>query len=441
MARYHFSRPFVDSAGTLLTDATIRLYEPGTTTPITDVIYSAASGSSTRTQGWAATDGIIDFYLTRARRLRIGRTRSAVETYTEDVEIGAVINWMSNVRDYGAMGDGVTDDAAAIQAAMDDMPANGTLFFPAGTYIVGTALRYPDLDGVSLVGPPGGGTNRLPPATLRAKSSASLQAIMASQEWLTNGSSPDTGQGRTIANLGYYGGGFVPGRTITTAIETTAHTLHGLVVHGSGWLLDHVTVVSANGHGIYFPGVGVDGSTPIGESHEIGVEGCAVRWTGGDGIHVGPGQQDSWVQFCKIQYSGGHNIFADDMTPGWSFIHNHPSWAAHDSIHCESGWNLRIAFNYIGSIGEYMDGAAITHYAIYVATGSGQPAHIDHNAINTNTAGGQSDAVWGIRVSGWTLCTYNSLIYQTGDNIAGMVQTIGTPPAEAEDVGNHHRAA
>lgn len=42
-----------------------------------------------------------------------------------------------NVRQYGATGDGQTDDTAAIQAAMNAVPASGgTIIFPSGTYIV-----------------------------------------------------------------------------------------------------------------------------------------------------------------------------------------------------------------------------------------------------------------------------------------------------------------
>lgn len=41
-----------------------------------------------------------------------------------------------NVKDYGATGDGVTDDTAAIKTAVEAVPENGTLYFPVGVYRV-----------------------------------------------------------------------------------------------------------------------------------------------------------------------------------------------------------------------------------------------------------------------------------------------------------------
>lgn len=48
-----------------------------------------------------------------------------------------------NVVDYGATGDGSTDDTAAIQAAIDAAEAagGGVVYFPAGVYVVGGALQ------------------------------------------------------------------------------------------------------------------------------------------------------------------------------------------------------------------------------------------------------------------------------------------------------------
>lgn len=53
-----------------------------------------------------------------------------------------------NVMDYGATGNGTTDDTAAINAAIaaaapSSQPTGNTVFFPAGTYLVSSALTVP----------------------------------------------------------------------------------------------------------------------------------------------------------------------------------------------------------------------------------------------------------------------------------------------------------
>lgn len=59
-----------------------------------------------------------------------------------------------NVRDYGAKGDGSTDDTAAIQAAIDYAVATGrrSVYFPAGTYIVTSPLHAQVETGTTTVG-------------------------------------------------------------------------------------------------------------------------------------------------------------------------------------------------------------------------------------------------------------------------------------------------
>jgi hypothetical protein len=63
------------------------------------------------------------------------------------------INGTVNVRNFGAVGDGVTDDAASIQAAIDFLQAQGggTLFIPAKTYYLGSTLTVTDSD-VKIIG-------------------------------------------------------------------------------------------------------------------------------------------------------------------------------------------------------------------------------------------------------------------------------------------------
>jgi hypothetical protein len=56
------------------------------------------------------------------------------------------------VKSYGAVGDGVTDDTTAIQAAIDAAAAGGIIFFPAGTYLISTVLTVGDSDILTLQG-------------------------------------------------------------------------------------------------------------------------------------------------------------------------------------------------------------------------------------------------------------------------------------------------
>lgn len=50
-----------------------------------------------------------------------------------------------NVKDFGAKGDGETDDTAALQAALDKWPGGKTIvYLPPGTYVISDTLRWPD---------------------------------------------------------------------------------------------------------------------------------------------------------------------------------------------------------------------------------------------------------------------------------------------------------
>jgi hypothetical protein len=95
---------------------------------------------------------LIDFFQSYAGRaletLKVDRNGASVTTAPENV----------NVKLLGAMGDGVTNDTVAIQAAIDRLPAaGGTVFFPPGTYVVSATLALPDKP-VKLVGSGRGST-------------------------------------------------------------------------------------------------------------------------------------------------------------------------------------------------------------------------------------------------------------------------------------------
>ena len=57
-----------------------------------------------------------------------------------------------SVKDFGAVGDGVTDDTAAIQAAIDGVSAGTTILFPAGTYSITSQLLVSGKGQLTLLG-------------------------------------------------------------------------------------------------------------------------------------------------------------------------------------------------------------------------------------------------------------------------------------------------
>ena len=57
-------------------------------------------------------------------------------------QVANLANEVVSVKDFGAVGDGVTDDTSAIQAAIDSTQVTGgSLFFPQGTYNITEELR------------------------------------------------------------------------------------------------------------------------------------------------------------------------------------------------------------------------------------------------------------------------------------------------------------
>jgi hypothetical protein len=74
--------------------------------------------------------------------------------WNESHTVSGPFNDVYNVKDaaFGAYGDGIHDDTAAIQAAINALPARGgTVYFPGGTYNVSSAITVGDGDHASTV--------------------------------------------------------------------------------------------------------------------------------------------------------------------------------------------------------------------------------------------------------------------------------------------------
>lgn len=86
--RAHFTRPVTNEDGDLLPNVQITLYEPGTTTPISQTVYASDTGNDVLTNPFVSATGIIDIYLDQPTRVRIGVIQGNLPVqYYEDVDV------------------------------------------------------------------------------------------------------------------------------------------------------------------------------------------------------------------------------------------------------------------------------------------------------------------------------------------------------------------
>jgi polygalacturonase len=104
-------------------------------------VYTTMDYTATATNNTVTTDanGRYRYYHRGIARWELVRTGSTlISLYTDTVAASASV---INVKDYGATGDGTTDDTVAIQSALTAVPSTGgKVYVPAGTYIVSTSL-------------------------------------------------------------------------------------------------------------------------------------------------------------------------------------------------------------------------------------------------------------------------------------------------------------
>lgn len=125
-----------DDSGDLVSGATVTVYLAGTSTPAT--LYSDRAGASALANPlYSGSDGGFAFHaVDGAYDIKVDDGTSTRWAY------GVVLSdpFPYNVTNYGAKGDGSTDDTAAIQAAVDACAAasGGVVLMPAGRYVVDT---------------------------------------------------------------------------------------------------------------------------------------------------------------------------------------------------------------------------------------------------------------------------------------------------------------
>lgn len=163
-----------------------------------------------------------------------------------------------NVKDFGAKGDGSTDDTAAIQAAIDYAVAAGrrSVYFPAGTYIVTSPLHAQVETGTTTVG----GATRSKYAygmglTLRGEQVGKTVLRKTGQATYTIPANNNINGGSTVDTVLFFGGGEGTGLYVSDLSIENASTgeCYAIYATRARCVLERLNVCT-NSHGIYLYG-------------------------------------------------------------------------------------------------------------------------------------------------------------------------------------------
>lgn len=259
------------------------------------------------------------------------QTRGALDTYLSGATAPVVRkgDLVVNVKDYGAKGDGTTDDTAAIQAACNAIPATGgTVQFPRGTYLArlirpksGTTLRGDVAGSVLKYRPTGAGT---------------YDALVAFGDQASVGGTTTTSNLRniTIVDLTFRGTGDVSGINENQAMvhmsgvsDATITRCRFVGMQGDGVMLSTTTSAGNERHNeritisdSLFDGLGNYGRNGVSviEGKDVTIESCTFRNTSANNmpgaVDIEPDTPMTWaiirgitVRNCVFDSCGGTN--------------------------------------------------------------------------------------------------------------------------------------
>jgi len=326
-----------------------------------------------------------------------------------------------DVLDYGALGDGTTDDTAAIQAALNDAPYGGVVFLP-GTHAISSPLTIPPQ--VALRGLHAAhAASDLERPTIVPKSSFSGSTILALVDQTTGGYAVQSSEQR-IEQISMDCSAITLGASVD-GIQATGHVTGvwltdvqmrwarrdgiRLVSNGSGspgnWHGTRVHIASTGG-------VGIDASMA-----DCTWNNCEVLGAGSVGWKVAGAANSVFVN-CRSEWAS---------TDGWQLsgtTGDFPGSGGYTLVGCATDRSQQNGLN-ITSDGQgpiqiiggmfRRDGASSTssNYAAIQINGAEAPVLITGATVYPGLddgGGGNHTPQWAMRVTGSTLVSYSNAI-------------------------------
>ena len=148
----HYIDVVQDRSGNVIGGAIVVITDNSTGLPVT--VYSDAGGSIVKPTVTTDTAGTFDFYVPGGRyNFLVTKNGTTLKTVT-DVDIVDYQDYTVSIKKFGAIGDGIADDTAAIQAALTYAVANNVpIFFQHGKYkITGNiTVNFPSYTSVLII--------------------------------------------------------------------------------------------------------------------------------------------------------------------------------------------------------------------------------------------------------------------------------------------------
>lgn len=192
-------------------------------------------------------------------------------------------NEVTDVKSFGAAGDGVTDDTAAIQSAINHAYSmgGGSVSIPDGTYLIDADARINMKSNITLV--------LSDNAVLKTKATSSPTYYVVSA--------------LNVSNIEIIGGKIVGDRKIH--LGTSGEWGHGIrIANSSNVRITNVTVTDCWGDGIY---IGASYTEAAGEANycsNVTIQGCKVDNSRRDGISI-ISVKNLLIKDCVLSNSNG----------------------------------------------------------------------------------------------------------------------------------------
>jgi len=370
---------FFDNSGVILSGGKIYTYQAGTTTP--QATYTTSAGNIAHTNPiildsagrvpnggeiWLTDGSEYKFIIHNSNNVLIGtydnitgNGNNAVDdilallaasngssligfvqsgTGTDPYTVQDKLRQTISVKDFGAVGDGVADDTAAIQAALDSLTSNGgTIYMPAGNYLISSTLLLTK-EGTTLLGAGSGSNNIIINGATRITAThingpaLRIKAIGCSIRELTV-TSDDT---RYATSAGSNYGILTEADDNPTSlsnkfsiykVRVARQPSHGFVfiARTESSNITDSTADNVKGHGFVFDDGTLTGRTNVEKPGQITLINCRATRTGGHSIKIGDVASpvtnnrayrlifDNFEAFFNLQdfatYTNGYNVY------------------------------------------------------------------------------------------------------------------------------------